>query len=52
MIIWHLLSEPEGSYHDLGADHYHRHVNTDAKRRNHIRSLEALSYKVKLEPAA
>jgi len=52
VIIWHLLSKPEGSYHDLGADHYDRHINTDAKRRNHVRSLEALGYKVKLEPAA
>ncbi len=31
VIIWHLLSTPDASYHDLGADHYDRHVNPDAK---------------------
>jgi transposase len=52
VIIWHLLSDPDATFHDLGPDHYDRHVNTTAKRRNHIRQLEALGYKVTLEPAA
>jgi transposase len=52
MIIWHLLADPDTRFHDLGADHHDRHVNTHAKRRNHIRQLEALGYKVTLEPAA
>ena len=52
VIIWHLLSNPDVGYYDLGADHYDRHINPDAKRRNHVRSLEALGYKVRLEPAA
>ena len=52
VIIWHLLSDPDTRYCDLGADHYDRHVNTTAKRHNHIRQLEALGYKVTLEPAA
>ena len=52
VIIWHLLSDPETRFHDLGADHYDRHVNTTAKRRSHIRQLEALGYQVTLEPAA
>jgi transposase len=52
VIIWHLLDDPDTQFHDLGPDHYDRHVNTTTKRRNHIRQLEALGYKVILEPAA
>ena len=52
VIIWHPLSDPDTRFCDLGSDHYDRHVNTTAKRRNHIRQLEALGYKVTLEPAA
>jgi transposase len=50
----HLASArpPHTGFHDLGSDFYDRHVNTTAKRRNHIRQLEALGYKVTLEPAA
>ncbi len=51
-VIWHILSDPETRFTDLGADHYDRHVNTAAKKRNHIRQLEALGYHVTLEPAA
>jgi transposase len=52
VIIWHLLADPDTLFHELGADHYDRHVNTLAKRRNHVRQLEALGYHVTLEPAA
>jgi transposase len=52
VIIWHLLADPDTRFHDLGADHYNRHVNSNAKRRNHVRQLEALGYRVTLEPAA
>lgn len=34
------------------ADHYNRKISTTAKRRSHIRGLEALGYHVTLEPAA
>ena len=47
VIIWHLLSDPDTRYCDLGADHYDRRVNTTAKRHNHIRQLEALGYGVR-----
>ena len=52
VIIWHLLADPETRFNDLGADHFARNVNTEAKKRNHIRQLEALGYTVTLEPAA
>src|SRR4051794_8040098 len=52
VIIWHLLADPDTRFHELGSDHYDRHVDTHAKKRNHIRQLEALGYRVTLEPAA
>ena len=41
VIIWHLLEDPEARFVDLGADHFTRNVNTEAKKRTHIRQLEA-----------
>lgn len=52
VIIWHLLADPDARFHDLGADHFARTVNTEARKRNHIRQLEALGYRVSLESAA
>jgi transposase len=52
IIIWHLLSDPEARYHDLGPDFHHNHLGTERRKRNHIRQLEALGFKVTLEPAA
>lgn len=52
VVVWHLLDEPDAHWEDLGADHYARHVNTGAKKRNHVRQLEALGYRVTLDPAA
>ncbi len=52
VIIWHLLSNPEARFHDLGSDFYDTCIGPDRKKHNHIRQLEALGYKVTLEPAA
>ena len=52
VIIWHLLSDPEARFQDLGPDHYDRHLSTTAKKRSHVRGLEALGYHVTLQPAA
>jgi len=52
VIIWHLLADPDARYIDLGPDHHTRSVNTEAKKRNHIRQLQALGYRVTVEPAA
>ncbi|WP_157250954.1 IS110 family transposase [Nonomuraea typhae] len=51
-IIWHLLSDPGAHFIDLGADFYDKRTGTERKKRNHIRELEALGYRVTLEPAA
>jgi transposase len=52
VIIWHLLADPETCYTDLGSDFYDTRINPEHRKRNHIRQLEALGYKVTLEPAA
>ena len=52
VIIWHLLSDPEARYLDLGSDFYDRRIDPERKKRAHIHQLEALGYKVTLEPAA
>jgi len=52
VIVWHLLSDPETRYHDLGSGYYDSRINPERKKRNHIRELEALGYKVTLAPAA
>lgn len=50
-IIWHLLSDPDAHFIDLGADHYTNRIGPERKKRTHIRQLEALGYHVILEPA-
>ena len=52
VIVWHLLSNPHARFRDLGPDHHDRHVNLNANKHSHIRQLEALGYRVTLEPAA
>jgi transposase len=52
IIIWHLLSDPTVRYQDLGPGFYHTRINAERQKRNHVRQLEALGYKVTLEPAA
>jgi transposase len=52
VIVWHLLADPQARYHDLSAGFYDTHVNAERAKRNHIRQLQALGYKVTLEPAA
>jgi transposase len=52
VIIWHLLADPTARFTDLGSDFYDTRINPERRKRNHIRQLEALGYKVTLEPAA
>ena len=52
VIIWHLLSDPDARFHDLGSDYYTTRIDPERRRRSHIRQLEALGCKVLLEPAA
>jgi transposase len=52
VIVWHLLADPETRFHDLGPDFYDNRIGPERQRRNHVRQLEALGYRVTLEPAA
>jgi transposase len=52
VIVWHLLSDDQAQFHDLGADFYDTRAGIEHAKRNHIRQLQALGYRVILEPAA
>lgn len=50
-IVWHLLSDPDIRYQDLGEDHYLSRHTTQRRRRTLIRDLEHLTgQKVTLQP--
>jgi transposase len=52
VIVWHLLPDPDARFHDLGPGYYDARIDPERRKRNHIRQLEALGYKVTLDPAA
>jgi transposase len=52
VIAWHLLSDSEAHFQDLGAGFYDTRIGPERAKRNHVRQLEALGYKVTLQPAA
>jgi transposase len=50
-IIWHLLSDPDARYHDLGSGYHESRINTQRRQRDLIRQLEQLTgQKVDLQP--
>jgi transposase len=52
IIAWHLLSDPQSRFTDLGPEFYATRTDPERRKRGHIRQLEALGYKVTLQPAA
>ena len=52
VIVWHLLNEPDARFVDLGSDFYDTHLGTQRATLNHVARLQALGYRVTLEPAA
>jgi transposase len=52
VIAWHLLSDPDATYNDLGHDYYDRHDDHHRKARAHARALERLGYQVTIHPQA
>ncbi|WP_031173025.1 IS110 family transposase [Streptosporangium roseum] len=42
-IAWHLLSDPDARFHDLGADFYESRLNKDRRTRTLMRQLEQLT---------
>src|SRR4030095_9932405 len=51
VVIWHLLTDPQAAFYDLGPDFYNNRINPQRQARNHIRGLEALGYTVTIEAA-
>jgi transposase len=50
-IVWHLLSNPDARYQDLGPGFYQSRINKQRRQRNLIRQLEHLTgQKVNLQP--
>jgi transposase len=50
-IIWHLLSDPDARYHDLGSDWHQSKINRQRRQRELVRQLEHLTgRKVILQP--
>jgi hypothetical protein len=56
VIAWHLLSDPGARFHDLGPGFHATRIDPErrkrSRKRSHIRQLEALGYKVTIQPAA
>jgi transposase len=52
VIAWHLLSDPDARFCDLGPGYYAARVDSERRKHHHIRQLEALGYTVTLQPAA
>ena len=49
---WHLLSDPATHYTDLAATSTPNRIDSERRKRTHVHQLEALGYKVTLQPAA
>ena len=52
VIVWHLLANPNATYHDLGADYYTTRIDKERRKRHLVQQLEALGLQVTLTPAA
>lgn len=52
VIVWHLLANPNATYHDLGADYYESRIDKERRKRHLVQQLEALGLQVTLTPAA
>ena len=54
--IWHIIPETETQtqtgYRDLGSGWHDSRTNPERRRRHHVQQLQALGYRVTLEPAA
>ena len=46
VIAWHLLSDPQTRFHDLGPGFYAARIDPERRKRNHIRQFETLGCKV------
>jgi transposase len=42
-IVWHLLSDPDARFHDLGADYFDTRINAERRARNLTTALEVVA---------
>jgi len=49
-VYWHLMSNPEAEFTDLGSDFFDSRVNADRQKRNAVQTLTSLGYHVELRP--
>ena len=49
-VIWHLLSDPNATFTDLGPDHYDNRGSTQRALRRHVNALHALGFTVTITP--
>ena len=45
-----VLSDPDATYHDLGADYYEQRMHVRRQARNHVLGLQRLGYQVTIQP--
>ncbi|MEU1029054.1 transposase [Streptomyces mirabilis] len=50
VIAWHLISDPQARYHELGPDWHHKHLNPQRRTHDLVRQLERLGHTVTLAP--
>ncbi|MGH3398827.1 MAG: IS110 family transposase [Streptosporangiaceae bacterium] len=48
-IIHALLTDPDATYQDLGANYYEQRMHARRQARNHVKTLERLGYKVTIQ---
>ena len=48
--IWHLLSDPNATFIDLGPDHYDNRGSTQRALRRHVNALHSLGFTVAITP--
>lgn len=46
IIVWHLLSNDQARFHDLGADYFDKRRGPERIKQSHVRQLEAPGYTV------
>jgi transposase len=52
VVVWHLLSDPDAHFQDLGSGFYQRRRGTERQKASHLQQLPALGYRVTLDPVA
>jgi transposase len=50
LVVWQLLADPIARYRDLCSDFYLSLVNNERRSRQLVHQLEALGYRVTLQP--